>query len=489
MSSPDIENPEIESSEESAQKLSLEVKVDAPSSCQRHVIVTVSEEDIQRYFDVAVADMAPGAEVPGFRKGFAPKKLIEKRFRNEVKDQVKGSLLMDSMTQATDEQSFSAISEPDFNYQVIELPDEGPLTFEFDIEVRPEFDLPKWKGLKLERPTKEFGREDIDKHLLQVLGRYGQLVPHEGAADAEDYLICNLKFRHEGKQIDHAEEESIRLRDVLSFQDAKWEEFGKEMTGAKAGDKKTATIKISDEAANEQMRGKDVELEIEVLEVKRQELPEMNETFLKTIGGFESEGDLRDFVQQDMQKQLTYHQQQRLRQQITEKLTADADWELPPELLKRQAGRELERAVMELRSHGFGEDDIRTHENELRQNSMASTRRALKEHFILERIAEDENVEDSPEDYDQEVLSIAQQRGESPRRVRAKLEKGGMMDVLRNQIIERKVIGLITDEAEFTEVDADLQGSNTTGVDISICGEGEEVAAPTAEEEQQESEG
>ena len=74
-------------------------------------------------------------------------------------DQVKGSLLMDSMTQISEEHDFSAISEPDFDFDAIEIPDEGPLTFEFDLEVRPEFDMPKWKGLKLERLTREFTHE------------------------------------------------------------------------------------------------------------------------------------------------------------------------------------------------------------------------------------------------------------------------------------------------------------------------------------------
>ncbi|PQO31178.1 trigger factor [Blastopirellula marina] len=488
MSSPETENAESAVAEaEGPKKLNLDVKVDAPSSCQRHVTVTVSREDIDRYFDVAIEDMVPNAAVPGFRKGNAPKKLVEKRFRSEVKDQVKGTLLMDSMTQATEEQSFSAISEPDFNYSAIELPEDGELTFEFDIEVRPEFDLPKWKGLKLEKPTRGFEKEDIDKHLKQVLGRYASLVPHEGAAEIDDHLVCNLTFKHDGKKIEYAEEESIRLRDTLSFQDAKWEDFGKEMTGAKAGDKKTVTLTISDEAANEAMRGKQVEMEIEVLEVKRTELPEMDEAFLKQIGGFESEGDLRDYVKQDMERQLNYYQQQRLRQQITEELTKDANWELPPALLKRQSARELERAVMELRSAGFAEEDIQAHRNELRQNSMASTRKALKEHFILERIAEEENVEDSQQDYDLEVMQIAMQRGESPRRIRAQLEKGGMMDVLRNQIIERKVIELIQGEATVTEVDADLQQSKTSAVNLLICGEGEE-AAPAAEEEAKDAE-
>ena len=95
---------------------------------------------------------------------------------------------------------------------------------------------------------------------------------------------------------------------------------------------------------------------------------------------------------------------------------------------------------MELRRSGFSEAEIRARENLLRQNSTASTATALKEHFILERIAEEEKIDVDEGDYEKEIFLIAAQSGESPRRVRAQLEKRGLMDVLRNQIIERKVL-------------------------------------------------
>jgi len=151
-------------------------------------------------------------------------------------------------------------------------------------------------------------------------------------------------------------------------------------------------------------------------------------------------------------------------------LTVAADWELPPELLERQSHRELERAEMELRRSGFGDDEIRAHENQLRQNSRAATARALKEHFILERIAEEEQIEVTEEDYDREIDLIAAQRRESPRRVRARMEKGGTMDVLRNQIVERKVVELILDHAQFKEVPYEFERTDTEAIDRAAGG-------------------
>ena len=160
---------------------------------------------------------------------------------------------------------------------------------------------------------------------------------------------------------------------------------------------------------------------------------------------------------------MEYEQHRRAREQITAALTVAANWELPPAMLQRQSRRELQRAVMELQRSGFSDEEIHAHENALRQNSMASTARALKEHFILERIAEDEEIDADEEDYEAEIRLIAAQSDESPRRVRARLEKSGSMDVLRNQIIERKVIERILEHATFKEVPYEFRRTRRSG--------------------------
>src|SRR5579871_4370272 len=141
--SEELEGAEGQEGEEERIPLELDVQIGRPSACQRHVTVTIGRDDIERYFDKAFKDLMPSANVPGFRAGRAPRKLVEHRFRKEVADQVKGSLLMDSLSQVTETQNLAAISEPDFDPTAVELPDEGPMTFEFDLEVRPEFDMPK----------------------------------------------------------------------------------------------------------------------------------------------------------------------------------------------------------------------------------------------------------------------------------------------------------------------------------------------------------
>lgn len=462
--------------------LDLDVEIASPSACERHVTVTISRKDVDRYLDEAYSGMMATASVPGFRVGRAPRKLVESRFKDEVGEQIKGSLLMDSLGQISEQQSFTAISEPDLNLEAVEVPDEGPMIFEFNIEVRPEFDLPKWRGLTVKRPVREFTDDDIDNHKQQMLGRYGQLAPFEGAARDGDYVAARVTTRHDGRQVSREDELVVRIRPKLSFVDGQLEGFADLMSGVKQGDTRTATMTLSNDAPNVEFRGKEVEIEFEVLEVKQLKLPELTPDFLEEMGDFESEEQLDEAIRSNLERQLTYEQQQKARAQITAELTKQADWELPPGLLKRQSARELERAVMELRSAGFSEAEIRARENSLLQNSTQSTSRALKEHFILERIAEDESLEAEEGDFDREIMLMAMQSGESPRRVRAQIEKRGLMDVLQNQIVERKVLDMVQEAAKFEDEPYEPSQVDTEAINVAAGGGDGAADIPDASE-------
>ena len=471
--------------EEEAQRLELEVKVDTRSTCERHVTITIPREDIERYFDKEFTELMPTAHVPGFRPGRAPRKLVEARFRKDIAPKVKGDLLMASLAQVNEEQKLSAISEPDFDLEAVNMPEEGPLCFEFDIEVRPEFELPKWKGLTIEKPMREFGEAEVNQTLEGILARRGRLVPYDGPAESGDYITTNLTFKHGDQTLASANEEVIRIRPVLSFRDGRIEQFDQFISGVRAGQTRQGEAQLSDDAPNAALRGQKVTAIFEVLEVKKLEMPELTPELLDELGGFEDEADLRDAIRDQLGRQLQYEQHRRAREQITKALTVAADWDLPPAMLRRQSHRELERAAMELQRSGFSDEEIHAHENSLRQNSMAATARALKEHFILERIAEEEEIEVAEEDYESEIRLLAAQSGESSRRVRARLEKSGSMDVLRNQIVERKVIERILEHASFKETPYEFRRTDEEAVDHAAGG-GEHSDIPEAKYDEEE---
>ncbi len=490
-SSPDSSDGATATEEADAQKtlelkpLDLTVDIDEVSTCQRRVKVTIPRIDIDRYRDECIGEFMPSALLPGFRPGRAPRQLVSSRFKKELSDQIRSKLVTDAMSQVSAGGKLAPISEPDLDLDAVVIPEEGPFTFEFSIEVRPEFDLPKWKGLSITRPAREIGQADEDAALANILRERARYVPHSGSPAVGDLIVANIRFLDAGERLSHAEEVEIVVRPRVSFADGMLDGFDSLVAKAKPGETLTTTVTVSVEAAEERLRGKDVTLEIEVLDVKKLELPSLTPDVLEELGAFETEEALRTAVRGQLEGQLEWHRRRQVRQQVSAALTASASWDLPPELLRRQAQRELERSILELRRSGFDDDAIRRYVNELRQSAMASTARSLKEHFILERIADEEDISDSPADYDDEIRAIAGQSGDSPRRVRASLERRGLMDVLRNQIIERKTIDLITSHASFKDVPFEFPAPDTEAIDHAICGQAvgdEEIPVATQAE-------
>ena len=475
-------NENIATEEEKKPELNLTLDVKEVSACERHVTVTIPREEIERYYQKQFDELAPKAEVPGFRIGRAPRNIIEKKFRKQVGQQVKGSLLMDSLTQISDGDQFSAISEPELDYEQVEVPDEGPMTYEFDIEVRPEFDMPQYKGIKLNRPEHEFTDEDVDGQLDLLAIQNSDLVPIEEPVQANDVVICNVTSSLDGDEIASHEEVSLTVLPTLSFEDASIEGFDELMVGAKAEETKTVEVTVSEFADNEDLQGKSITVSFEILDVKRIEKKSADEVAKKL--GHESVETLRTAIMGSLTDRLSYEQRETIRDQISTSLTESANWELPPDLLRRQASRELQRNVMELQSSGFSEQEIRARENSLKQNILERTERLLKEHFILERIAEEEQIEDSEQDYDWEIAKLAVQMNDSPRRVRARLDRNGQMDALRNMIIERKVVDLITEQADITATEFQLpKQREVEAVDFGLSTDIRKVDIPEAKYE------
>lgn len=453
--------------------LQIDVKIEEKSACERHVVIKIAQPEVERYRREAFDEVTPKAELPGFRAGKAPRKLVESRFREQVNEQVKSSLVMDSLQQVTEGDHFSAISEPNFDYEAVELPEEGDFRYEFTIEVRPNFDTPKWEGLSLERPTCKLTDKHIDEHLSRTLTRFMSGEAVDGPCKLGDLVTLSAVFKDDGKELAQFEEETTTIRKELSFGDAVIANFGELIEGKKEGDTFTCKTKLSDSAANAELSGKEIDVEFELVEVKRILVDEISPAMLADLG-FDDTEELRTFVRAELERQFEYHQQQSLRKQVVDELTKEANWDMPESLVRKQTNRELQRMVLELQRSGFNPEQTKSYLNAARMNARESTIRALREHFVLEKIAEDLKIEPSPEDYEKEIQLIAEQSDSSVRSVRARLEKTGQMDAIRNQIIEREVVNKITDAGKITDKE-DLSflksEPESSSIDFTIAGD------------------
>jgi trigger factor len=320
----------------------------------------------------------------------------------------------------------------------------------------------------------EFSTEVIDRQANAYLRRNADLVPVTDAVQMYDEITISVETVVDEKVVAKHDDLDVTVQNTLSFRDALVPGFADLVIGQGIDSVVETKIEMPESAANPEVRGKEAIVKFKVLDIKRYEDGVLSEQTVSKFGDqFKDVGDVRDAIKQELERRMTHEQTQLIRQAITSQLTAAASWELPPDLLERQSRRELDRAVMELRRQGLGEDFIAAYENKLRQRGLEQTAVALREHFILERIAESEGIDDSPEDYDQEIALIAASMGDSPRRVRSKLEKNGQLDALRNQIVERKVIDLIKEHATFKDQPFELEADEVEAVRQFLAGAGD----------------
>jgi trigger factor len=465
-------------------KLHQAVEMRDVGPCKKHIKVSVDRKDIDARMGEKFKELVTDSSVAGFRPGKAPRKLVERRFHREVGDQVKTEILLASLEQLAEDHDVAPLSPPDIDPAKIELPDDGPLVYEFEVEVRPQFDLPNYKGLKLKRPVHSFTDEDVAQEERRLLAPHGQVVPKsQGKAQVGDVLVADVTTRDGDRVLSTLKEGQFRIEKQLAFKDGIAARFGEQVAGANPGDTKVVDIHLSEAVADPNLRGKTVQATFDVKDVKTLRLPELTHDFLHTFGVHSPE-QLRELLRVLLQRRLEYQQRQSARRQVLEQISASSQWELPRDLLLRQARKALARRVMEMRADGIPEPEIAARQRLLQQDVLNSTALALKEHFVLQKIAEVEKIDVNDDDLNEEIERLAAQGDESPRRVRARLEREDLLDALAAEMIERKALDLVLDSAQYEDVplEADAAPAVTTVEEQAVPGEMQDPTAAPPEE-------
>lgn len=460
-----VTEPTTNSNEaETAGRIRQSVQISDAGPCRKHLKVTVEEAEIRDRFEAKFSELAADAQVRGFRPGKAPRKLIENRYRREILEQMKNELLLQSLEQLSQEKSISPISPPDLDPRRVDIPEKGEFVYEFEVEVRPEFQLPEYKGLKLKKPVHTYTAEEIAKEEKRVLATYGLPVEKKGAVALGDRVTVSGPVKHGDREIGRLKNTAFVVDQKLAFKDGIANKFGDQIKGKKAGDTVTIDIDLMRNQNLQDLQGITVKADLTIERVEEIKLPELNEEFLSQFGVTKPD-EFRELIEVILKRRLEHQQRQVARQQFMGFIEKEMTWDLPQDLLIKQARTAMARRVMEMRADGIPEEEILKRQRILSQDILKSTERALKEHFVLQRIAEAENLEVSVEDIDDEVARIAAREGESSRRVRARLEREDLIDALAAELLERKAIDFIMDGAAFEEVP--LEASERAAPDVA----------------------
>ena len=474
---------EEELSEEEAEQAKLKEAVTAEAedigTLRKKLTVTVPREYIEGRLHEQFAELKREADMPGFRKGRAPLRLIEKRFGRDVDDQLRGPLVGNAFLAALEKHDLKdkTIGEPlvwvkipeertedgkkttvladkllelDQAVEHIRLPAEGPMTFTCEVEMRPEFDLPELKGIPIERPSLEITNDMIDAEIDRIRATRGQYVPVEGGqVEADDLLVADYKCTVGDRVLADEPNRTLAARDQR-LEGVAVEGLGQALVGKSVDDAVTVKAAIPDDHQDGDLRGKEACFEFTVRDIKRLKLPEIDEEFLSSLG-VDSEEEFRKAIRQDMEFRRQQLVQDQMRMGVRDHLLASTKLEIPAGLSQRQTDRAVARRMIDLYRMGVPQQEVEKRIDALKTTAAEEATEDLKFFFIMERIAEDLEVRVSEEQINNAIAMIAQRTGRRFDRVRDELGRGGGLETLYVRIRDEKIVDQLIEDAEVTE--------------------------------------
>ncbi len=434
------------------------VKVEDLGPATKKIVIDIPEERIKEKLAEQYKELRSQAAIPGFRPGHAPQKLIEKRFADDVKDQVRRSLVSESYEQALEKNNLNVMGEPDFdNPDAIKLPESGSMNFSFTVEVQPEFTIPDLNNLKVKRPKIEVKDENVDQAMQNLREQQGALMPVEDrGVQAKDYLLADVHVKEGGNVVAHQHDAQIVSR-AGRIGGIQIDDLDKQLEGLKPGETRTIKAHAPDTHQNEQLRGKDVEIEVTLKDLKHLELAEINQAFLEDLG-FKDEAELRDALREQMVERITFDVQQALREQVSRHLLENIQFDLPAKLSTKQADRVVNRRAIELMQRGLGRDQIEANIDKLRAGADEEAGRELKLFFILQKLSTDLGVDVDEGELNGRIAMLAAQRGRRPEKLKQDMSKDGSLANLYLQMREQKALDKVLETAQIEEVEVAAGG-------------------------------
>jgi trigger factor len=449
----DREKTPEELAEEKAKKLkeAITVQVQDIGPLRQKLTITVPHEVFEERLDDQFQELQRERDIRGFRRGRAPRRLVEKAYGSEVKGLVKDQVISEAYFAAVDQKSLKVLGEPDLDLEKLTLPAEGPLEFTCEVEVKPEFELPELKEIPVQRPVISVSDEDIDKQIERFRMRFGTFNPVEdGIVQADDLVVADAKLRIGDKVI--KEETNVQFAARPSrIEGIVVDKLGEALVGAKTGDERTVDAIVPDDHETEEYRGKTAQFDITIHDVKRLVLPPLDDAFAKMVG-FENVAELRTMVRAQSESRYDQEIRRGMRGQISQYLIDNTKFEIPPALGSRQTERVVARQLVELQRQGVPDAEIQKRADELRTTAREQAAVELKLFFVLEKLAEQFDIDVSEDELNGQVAQIARAQGRRFDRVRDELMDRGTLQALYVSIRDDKVLDRLLDDAKTTEV-------------------------------------
>ena len=451
----------------------MKTTVDKLSDTRVKLTVNVPFAELDQEIDQAYAAIAQQVSIPGFRKGKAPRQLIDARFgRGPILEQVVNDMLPSRYEQAVKENDLKVIGQPDVDISKIE--DKDFVEFTAEVDIRPEFEIPDFSKISVTVPALKADEEDVDKALEELAERFGELKDTKRKMKTGDYAIIDITAEIDGEKIEDASTEGLSYRigddDLIKGLDTA-------LRGMKTGEDNEFTSTIQ----SGEHKDEEATIKVHVQQSKERKLPAMDDEFAQMASEFDTMDELRESTKTQVEETKKAEQAAQIRDEVLKSALSEVEFELPQSVVDEQAHSQLHQILGQLAHDEKALAQLLEAQGTSREEFDKQTREQAEEsvrtQLFLDAVAEKEEPEVSQQELTDHILFTAQSYGMDPNQFIQQLQSSNQLGNLFSDVRRGKALAMAICRAEVTD-----EEGNKVDVD-QYFGEIEEEDAAEASEE------
>jgi trigger factor len=413
--------------------------------------VELEAEKASRAYEVTCRELSHQVEIPGFRKGKAPRNIIEKRFGREIiKKEALERLIPELLQQVIVEQNLDIITNPEIQECKFELGE--PLTLSAKFEVRPEVTLGEYKNIKVDVPEAKLNDGAVDKALEHLAEQKADLKPIEGREVVlGDHVLLDFECKVDGKPVEGGKGEGLTL-EVKEGQFLP--NFCEQLVGHKPGEKFTLEVTFPAEYRNTALAGKPAVFEVDLKELRQRVVPEINDDLAK---GYDHENldTLKAAIQERLDEDVQVQNRARAQKVVVEAVVERAQVDIPETMIKREHELLMQQMRQEVERYGESWTEYQKNENfaKVEEGKKEEARQRVLHSLVLGAVVRQENLSVSEEEVAPYLAQIAVSNNIPPERYREMAQDEYLMRQITEEVLTGKVVDFLVESAEIKYVE------------------------------------
>lgn len=407
--------------------------------------ITAPAAEVNAGYKKAVQKIADQANIPGFRKGKAPRAIIEMHYGKEaVKQEAFEIVANKAYSEALNQEKLIPVSDPKVEESTFEEGKDMELTIK--VTLKPEPELGEYKGLHVEKKEVEVTDEQVDAQIKDMMGRDAKMVVAEEGAVIEkgDFAIIDFAGTVDGEPFSGGEGKGYPLEVgsnsfIPGFED--------QLVGLSKGDSTDVEVTFPEDYFVKDLAGKEAIFKVNIQDVKRKELPELNDEYVASKTEFKTVEDLRANYKERMQKAAEANAKAEYEHELIDLAVANAKFSVPEIMIEDKISQMVEEMKMSLESRKMSLDMYMQYTGldmaKIRENQRPVAEENVKTDLVLDAIAKAEDIQVDMADVDAEIAAISAQHGASPEEVKKIIKGNGTMGLLLANILRRKAAHVV----------------------------------------------